>query len=44
MLQGHQNSAGYLTSGRIMPSHKEIGDHSDGFPMGEPLAVGAGGK
>ena len=39
VLQGHQNTAGYLTPARIMSGHKQIGDHSDGFAVSEPLSA-----
>ena len=44
VLQGYQNAAGYLTPSRIMSRHEQIGDHSDGFVVGEALAVGLGCK
>ena len=44
VLQGNQNAAGYLTSGRIMARHKQIGNHRDGFVMGEALTIGLGRK
>jgi hypothetical protein len=43
VLQGHQNAARYLTPGRIVAGHKQIGDHSDSFVVSEALAVGLGG-
>ena len=39
VLQGDQNTAGYLAPGGIMPGHKQIRDHGDGFAAGEPLSV-----
>ena len=42
VLQGHQNAAGYLTPGRIVTGHKQIGDHRNGLTVGEALAVGLG--